>query len=612
MQLRFWGTRGSIAKAGPDTVRYGGNTCCVEVRSARGTLVVLDCGTGAHGLSGALMEAARGPLRGSMLITHTHWDHIQGFPFFTPLRIAGAEWNVYGPHGAGRSLRDTMAGQMQYSYFPVSLEDLGGAVRFHDLVEGTFEIDDIRITAQYLNHTALTIGYRLDVDGVSVVYATDHEPHSRRLALGEPIQRYGEDERHARFLAGADLVIHDAQYTAAEYPSKLGWGHSTVEYVVDAARSADVRRLMLFHHDPLRDDAAVDALVRLARERLVASTNALVVEAAAEGQLVTLERPQRRPASAAGADNSALAAVRPALVGRRVVLGARSAVAEVFEQAARAEEVPLTRAAAPGDVVACLEAQRPSLVILEKGFVEEVEDDALDLCRRIHSRAKELGVDTQLVLVTEQENPADHRLEAKAGVSDWLSEPLDLTYVRTRLRSWILRTACRWTRPPLPEGEQERVRALHGLALLDTVPEERFDRYTRIAAALFDVPMAGVSLVDSDRQWFKSRVGLASETPRDVAFCAHAILDENVLQVPDTLEDARFADNPLVSGSPHIRFYAGRPLSLADGSRIGTLCIIDQRPRYLDDEQLALLDDLAALVEAELTVAAGKRAASKS
>jgi GAF domain-containing protein len=189
----------------------------------------------------------------------------------------------------------------------------------------------------------------------------------------------------------------------------------------------------------------------------------------------------------------------------------------------------------------------------------------------------------------------------EAGVTDWLLWPFKETYARTRMHCWMLRQACRWSPAPLATNEEQRLRTLQEMAVLDTPPEERFDRYTRIAAELFDVPIALVSLIDRDRQWFKSRHGLdVLETPRETAFCAHAILDHAVLQVADTLQDARFADNPLVTGDPRVRFYAGAPLAAADGSLVGTLCLIDQRARQLDDQQLSLLRDLADLVEAEL------------
>jgi GAF domain-containing protein len=165
----------------------------------------------------------------------------------------------------------------------------------------------------------------------------------------------------------------------------------------------------------------------------------------------------------------------------------------------------------------------------------------------------------------------------------------------------VLREACRWKSAALPADEERRLLALRQSGVLDTEPEERFDRYTRIAAALFDVPIALVSLVDRDRQWFKSRWGVdASETDRDLAFCAHTILGNEVMQVPDALADDRFADNPLVTGEARVRFYAGAPLSLGDGSPVGTLCVADHRARNLDEGQLQLLSDLSKLVEREL------------
>src|SRR6266481_7182330 len=178
MRIRFWGTRGSLAKPGPATVRYGGNTSCVEVTAPGGTLIVLDCGTGAHDLGQHLAASRELPIRGHLLITHTHWDHIQGFPFFTPLFVPGHVWDVYGPGGLGGRLEEALARQMEYAYFPSTLEQPGATVRYHDLVEGTFTLDDVCITTRYLNHPGLSLGYRLEGDGVVLVYATDHEPNA--------------------------------------------------------------------------------------------------------------------------------------------------------------------------------------------------------------------------------------------------------------------------------------------------------------------------------------------------------------------------------------------------------------------------------------------------
>ena len=155
--------------------------------------------------------------RGALLIGHTHWDHIQGLPFFAPLFQQGAEWSVYGPRGLGHSLGATLAGQMHYQYFPVTLEQLGSRVSYHDLVEGVFEVEDLRVTAQYLNHPALTLGYRVEGDGATVAYVCDHEPFDPLLAGGGDLSASSPDARHVQFLTGVDLLVHDAQYVAAEY-----------------------------------------------------------------------------------------------------------------------------------------------------------------------------------------------------------------------------------------------------------------------------------------------------------------------------------------------------------------------------------------------------------
>ena len=283
MYVRFWGTRGSLPKPGPDTLRYGGNTSCIEVQTAAGTLVIIDCGSGLHDLGQALMTAGGPVLKGHILVSHTHWDHIQGIPFFTPFFVPENEWDIYAPRGIGQSLQETLAGQMQYAYFPVRLDQMGASIHYHELIEGEFQIDDITVRTRYLNHTALTLGFRLEADGAALVYASDHEPFSRHLASGKgDIGR--QDRQHCEFLAGADLVIHDAQFTLDEYSSKIGWGHSTAEYAVAMCRAAGAARLALTHHDPLRTDNAIDQIVRDARDDQSRMAPALDIFAAAEGQ----------------------------------------------------------------------------------------------------------------------------------------------------------------------------------------------------------------------------------------------------------------------------------------------------------------------------------------
>jgi phosphoribosyl 1,2-cyclic phosphodiesterase/CheY-like chemotaxis protein len=599
MLVRFWGTRGSIAKPGLGTVRYGGNTSCVELRSSGGTLVVLDCGTGAHGLGQALVKSGPSPLNGHILIGHTHWDHIQGFPFFAPLFIPGNEWHVYGPRGVGSSLRESLSGQMQSSYFPITLRELGATLHYHDLVEGTLEIGDIHVTTHYLHHPALTLGYRLEADGVTVVYSTDHEPHSTPRVTGTGAPLAGEDARHARFLADADLVIHDAQYTAGEFSAKRGWGHSTAEYAVETAVSAGVRRLALFHHDPTRNDEAVDRIVAGARDLVARVGGDTEVFAAAEGQVLELNR---KPAVAPLVESrEETARMDPALtlsLSTVLVAVADPRAARILCDAVTDNGLRLVSVEDGNAIASLVRSERFSLVLLQHGLKD---CDALQLSRSLRSEAMAIDKDVPIVLVRTGENPVEQQREAEVGITDWLIWPFSEEYARARIRAWVLREACRWRSAPVPKDEERRLRALQQTGLLDTEAEERFDRYTRIATALFDVPIAMVSLVDRDRQWYKSRVGTdVSETGRDRAFCAHVILGDDVMQVPDALVDDRFADSPLVTGEPRIRFYAGAPLSLGDGSAVGTLCVIDHRARNLDEGQLRLLSDLAKLVEREL------------
>ena len=599
MRVRFWGTRGSISKPGPTTVRYGGNTSCVEVVAGDGTLVVLDCGTGAHALGEALLARGPRPLRGHVLISHTHWDHIQGLPFFAPLFTPESEWDIYGPRGVHQQLKDALRGQMQYTYFPVSLEDLGATIRYHDLVEGTFTVGGVRVAAQYLNHTALTLGYRLEADGVSLVYATDHEPHSARLAGGftslSPDVDRG-DLGHAAFLAGADLIIHDAQYSAAEYGARRGWGHSTVEYVVDLASTAGARRCCLFHHDPGHDDRAIDRLLELARQRPSATGARLEVLAAAEGQAIEVEALTTAEEPARLSETLNAARPVPTWPDQGVLVAVDdAATASPLVDAVRADGLRLVRTCDAGEVLPLCRRERPSLLLADR------RPEHVALCRAIRSDADPALRDTPICIVADAEDPVHTADEAAAGVTDWLIKPFSRHYARTRVRAWVMRAQCRWVPAPLPSNEATRLVALRRLGLLDTPEEERFGRITRLAQQLSRAPIALITLVDADRQWFKSRQGLdVTGTPRDAAICAYAILNDETLVVPDTLADPRFGDNPLVVGSPRIRFYAGHPLHAPDGHRVGTLCVIDHRPRELSAADLEALRDLATLAEAEL------------
>jgi len=604
MRIRFWGTRGSIPTPGASTARYGGNTSCVEVRSGSGTLVVIDCGTGAHALSQKLCAPGSAPLRGHILISHTHWDHIQGIPFFRALFVPGNEWDIYGPKGLLQGLRETLAGQMQHTYFPVALEELGATIRYHDLVEGKFMADDIEVTTHYLNHPALTLGYRLEADGASLVYCCDHEPHSLAMASGEGALT-GQDRRHVDFVAGADLVVHDAQYTASDFPAKAGWGHSSAEYAIRICAEAGVKQVALTHHDPLRNDDAVDRILADMRLRARTSGSALEVLAAAEGHVIEIQsRAAGRP-NPAKARFQAQMAIDTAATSRPVLVWViderkRTLLFDALAQERLAGQIP----ADESELLSMATQLRPSLAIVEHA------PPRIDAIRVIHAvRQQEAGqpVKVPVPIIADDEQSA---IPGSEDASEWLVWPLTVSYARAKIRAWVLRTASRWTRARLPGDEKHRLEALHALALLDTPREERFDRLTRIAAAAFTAPIALVSLIDSERQWFKSCIGLdVAETSRDMAFCAHAVHQRTDLIVPDALQDERFADNPLVQNEPRIRFYAGAPLILNDGSCIGTLCLLDVRPRQLSDAEVAVLHDLRDLVLEEIQAPRNRRTA---
>lgn len=595
MQVRFWGTRGSIATPGGATLRYGGNTSCVEVTSDSGVTILIDAGTGASALGRALIEQGRAA-RGTILISHTHWDHIQGLPFFAPLFIAGNAWNIYGPRTLGQSLKDVLAGQMDYAYFPVTLNAFAADVQFHEVVEGAFAIGDVRVTTQYLNHPALTVGYRLEVDGASVVYASDHEPHSPHAGEGQIKRAESGDMAHIEFLRDADLVIHDAQYTASEFPGKLGWGHSSIEYAVDVASAANVRRLALYHHDPARTDDAVDALIETARRRAADAGSDLIVLGAAEGNTITLRGAANAnkltPFVQSGLVEPASSVAEELLLIAGLPVGDRALVIE----AAKADGIPSVSEVSVDQMKTALLGGHPSLIVLG----DALSADPVTVCAELRSIGGEAARDTPIIVVANQSAVPPDRGES-AGVTDWLTRPFSLQYARSRLRAWIMRSMLRWRKAALPENEEERLASVYRLGLLDTPAEERFDRHARIAATALDAPIALVSLVDRDRQWYKAHHGFDfSETSRDIGFCSHAILDSAPLIVDDALQDDRFADNPVVIGDPHVRFYAGIPLHAADGARVGAFCIVDHKPRRLSPAQLRVLQDIARLVEEEL------------
>ncbi len=284
--VTFWGTRGSIPTPGVHTARYGGNTSCVAVTGARDQLVILDAGSGIRLLGRELMRVASMPMNLDILLSHTHWDHIQGLPFFQPLNTRGNSVRIYGAAQAGVPLEEILDRQMDPVVFPVPLKALAADLRITEISGGRFEIDGFLVEAFRLRHPGTTLGYKLvpAKGGRTIAYLTDNE-----LGPGGSYDVPPEWRRElVRFLGGVDTLIHDGMYSEAMIESRAGWGHSTPEQAVDLAAEAGIRRLVLFHHEPEHDDGAVDALVIGARSYAAARAPGLQLEAAMEGMSLTL------------------------------------------------------------------------------------------------------------------------------------------------------------------------------------------------------------------------------------------------------------------------------------------------------------------------------------
>lgn len=298
VRVTFWGTRGSIAAAGPETVRYGGNTPCITVQH-HGSTLILDAGTGIRKLGLMMQAEARGnPLTVDLLVTHTHWDHIQGFPFFVPAYVPGNRINVHGPRSLSKPLDKVLRGQMDPEYFPVALGDMASDIRVNDLRDGPLTIGPYTVTFTFMNHPGVTLGYRIEVGGLVVTYATDTEPFSRMLKHTLPdgdVEELGArlDGELVSLVRDADLYIGDAQYTPAEYAGKVGWGHSSCTDAVEVGIQAGAKRIVLFSHDPMHDDDAVDRILEECREYASSRLAELEVSAAIEGESIVLPAPRR-------------------------------------------------------------------------------------------------------------------------------------------------------------------------------------------------------------------------------------------------------------------------------------------------------------------------------
>lgn len=255
MKVTLWGTRGSLASPGPGTVRYGGNTSCVSVTGSEGTLLVLDAGTGINPLGDHLPPDITCV---DILLTHLHMDHVQGLPFFSPLRRPGVEVHIWGPASTTLALEARLKRYLSPPLFPVRVRDLFSVLHFHELTTNSFDIGEFRVSAQMVVHPNPTVGYRIQERGVVMTYLPDHEP-----ALGcHPFPCSSDWTSGYDLAGGADLLIHDAQYTPAEYQARVGFGHSSLPDALRFADLAGVKRLVPFHHDPAHSDDLLDQLLQ--------------------------------------------------------------------------------------------------------------------------------------------------------------------------------------------------------------------------------------------------------------------------------------------------------------------------------------------------------------
>ncbi len=292
MKVKFWGVRGSIACPGPKTVRYGGNTTCIEIRTDSNELIILDAGTGIFPLSQALL--AELPITANVLITHSHWDHIQGLPLFTPNFIAGNTLRLHGGFDpvTGKGIEQVMGVQLQYSFFPVREAEMKAKIEYVTLMPGeTIQVGSAKVTPCLLNHPVIDFGYRVECDGKSVFFTGDHEPPYNIYQAGEEgfdeYQVFVDEKAQSiiEAIRGVDVLIADSSYTDAEYAGKRGWGHGSFTTSMATAKAAGVKVLFCTHHEPTRSDDALESVFDAALKANAGQLAGLEVHLAREGDV---------------------------------------------------------------------------------------------------------------------------------------------------------------------------------------------------------------------------------------------------------------------------------------------------------------------------------------
>ncbi|MFU8787952.1 MAG: MBL fold metallo-hydrolase [Methylobacter sp.] len=267
MKFKFWGVRGSIPTPGPNTVKYGGNTTCIEIRTDDNDLIILDAGTGIHALAQNLLKEM--PIQAHIFITHTHWDHIQGLPFFIPIFIPNNRITIYGGMDpvTNETINRALSVQLQYSFFPIREAQLNARIDYSTIKPGqSIKVGSATITPIVLSHPVLNFGYRIDGDGQSIFFTGDYEPQLNIYAPEddeyEEFQSFVDEkwDEVVRAMKGVDALIVDASYTNEEYAAKQGWGHGTYDSGIKLARAAKAKKLFFTHHEPTRTDAALEAI----------------------------------------------------------------------------------------------------------------------------------------------------------------------------------------------------------------------------------------------------------------------------------------------------------------------------------------------------------------